>query len=83
MNYEEANQVLNDIRTTRDLKPGEPCEFRYPARRDWLPGTVVVNGGGFHWEVRDDSDAEDRKGEINTALYIEHVRALGTDPWSV
>lgn len=29
-----------------------------------------------YWHVRDDET-----GETTRALYIEHVRAVGTDPW--
>jgi len=63
------------------LKPGQPCEFRYPARREWQPGTVVSNGGAGYWEVRDEGDSEGRRGQVVHGLYIEHVRAPGTDPW--
>lgn len=65
-----------------NLKPGDACEFRYPARSEWLPGTVVQNGGPGYWHVRDESDAEGRRGEISKGLYIEHVRLPGqTEAW--
>lgn len=59
------------------LAPGDRCEFRYPARKDWLPGTVVRNGGGWYWSVRDDS------GKVAESIYIEHVRLPGqTEAWT-
>jgi hypothetical protein len=68
--------VLSDLEQTERLAAGDPCEFRYPARREWRRGVVVHNGGSGFWHVRDDET-----GETNRALYIEHVRAPGTDPW--
>ena len=68
--------ALSDLERTERLRTGEPCEFRYPARSEWRMGTVVANGGSSYWQVRDDET-----GEIARALYIEHVRAPGTDPW--
>ena len=50
------------------LKPGDSCEFRYPARKDWLPGVVVKNGGNGFWHV------EGEGGEGSRSIYIEHVR---------
>lgn len=58
------------------LREGDACEFRYPARREWRPGVVVRNGGGWYWHVRDV-----QTGRTCEGLYIEHVRAPGTDPW--
>jgi hypothetical protein len=59
------------------LTPGDACEFHYPARSQWLPGTVVVNGGSGYWSVRDESDAEGCRGRIASGIHIEHVRLPG------
>jgi len=67
----------NWLRQIEALAPGDACEFHYPARSQWLPGTVVENGGSGYWEVRDESDVEGRRGEIAGGLYIEHVRLPG------
>lgn len=67
---------LDDLRATEALEPGDPCEFRYPARREWRPGHVEHNGGSYYWHVTDDET-----GATTQGLYIEHVRAVGTDPW--
>jgi hypothetical protein len=67
--------VLDDLRHTEDLAPGDPCEFRYPAVATWRPGRVVHNGGSGYWRVTDES------GDEVQGLYIEYVRAVGTDPW--
>lgn len=69
--------MSTDLERTEQLAPGDPCEFRFPARKEWLPGVVVKNGGSGLWTVRDDADGREYDG-----LYIEHVRAVGTDPWS-
>lgn len=74
--------TLSDLERTEALRAGDPCEFRYPARRQWLAGTVIRNGGSGYWEVRDETDYEANRGRITRSLYIEHVRAVGTDPWS-
>lgn len=64
------------------LRPGDACEFRYPARTQWLPGVVVRNGMAGYWAVRDESDAEGQRGKVCWAIYIEHVRLLGqTEAW--
>lgn len=63
------------LERTEALLPGDKCEFRYPARSEWLPGTVVRNGGAGYWAVDPD------EGKRAHGLYIEHVRAPGTDPW--
>lgn len=76
-------KAYEDMLTTEKLKEGDPCEFRYPARSEWQPGTVVFNGMSGMWEVRDEGDSEGRRGQVATGLYIEHVRAPGTDPWSL
>lgn len=68
---------LSAIEATQNLAIDDPCEFRYPARSEWRPGRVVLNGGGYYWHVLDDET-----GKIVRGLYIEHVRAVGTDPWS-
>lgn len=56
------------------LKPGDACEFRYPTCKEWIPGTVVYNGGVSYWSVRDDS-----RGEVATGLYIEMIRLPGQE----
>lgn len=66
---------MTDLEKTEALKPGDPCEFRFPARTTWLKGTVVKNGGSGYWTIRCVSSA------IEHGLYIEYVRAPGTDPW--
>lgn len=66
---------LDDLRATEALQPGDPCEWRYPARREWQIGVVVTNGGAGYWRVRDELGGE------HGGLYIEHIRAQGTDPW--
>lgn len=66
----------SDIQRTEQLAPGDPCEFRHPARAEWRPGRVEHNGGYGYWHVRDDET-----GTTSRSLYIEHVRAPGTDPW--
>jgi hypothetical protein len=70
-----AGQQMTDLERTERLAAGDACEFRFPARRRWQPGTVVHNGGSGYWHVRD------AQGASVTGLYIEHVRAPGTDPW--
>lgn len=70
------DRINSDLRKTEALKPGDACEFRYPARAEWLPATVVHNGGSWYWRV------ELEAGQEVDGLYIEHVRAPGTNPWS-
>ncbi len=53
------------------MRPGDPCEFRYPAREDSMPGIVKVAGGGLTWTVW--STSEGNK-EV-TGLYAEHIKA--------
>lgn len=58
------------------LKPGDACEFEFPARPGWNPAVVVVNGGPGFWAVRDET------GEVHRCLYIEHIRLPGqTEAW--
>lgn len=74
----------DDMKQTERLLPGDKCEFRFPARREWHEGTVVDNGGGGYWQVRMDVAVEGHEvGDVLKSLYIEHVRAPGTDPWFV
>lgn len=68
---------MTDLDKTKALRPGDRCEFRYPAREQWLLGTVIVNGGSGYWRICDDRTFKESGG-----FYIEHVRAVGTDPWS-
>ena len=60
------------------LKAGDLCEFHYPARKEWLHGVVVENGGSGYWTVRDETDVEDRRG-CNTSLHIELIRLPGQE----
>lgn len=79
MNRQEQ---INGMRATEALKPGDECEFRFPARREWFPGVVVKNGGSGFWSVRQSEGSEDYEaGSVHNSLYIEFVRAPGTDPW--
>jgi hypothetical protein len=68
---------VTDLEKTERLRTGERCEFRYPARPGWRSGKVERNGGSGYWEVWDDES-----GRLMHGLYIEHVRAPGTDPWA-
>lgn len=68
--------TLTDLQRTEQLKHGDSCEFEYPAVKGWRQGTVIRNGGEGYWYVRDEET-----GEVNWSLYIENVRAPGTDPW--
>lgn len=71
------------LNAIEDLKPGDACEFHYPARSNWCPAIVVVNGGSGYWEVRRTSSDEDGvDGEIVTGIYIEGIRLPGqTEAW--
>lgn len=62
---------MNWIEEITALKPGDPCEWRFPARPDWRKGTVVRNGGSGYWHIRDEG------GEVHKALYAEYVKAAG------
>lgn len=68
--------MADDLRLTEQLRPGDDCEFRYPAFGGWRPGVVIKNGGYGYWWIEDDAT-----GKIVRGCYIEHVRATGTDPW--
>jgi len=78
---------LNDI---ENLKPGDPCEFRFPARSYWKPAKVVSNGGGSYWEVEvteEFTDAESgevsKVGDRVRGLHIEMIRPPGSEEaWS-
>lgn len=60
------------IESIKAMRTGDPCEWRYPARTEWLPGVVVVNGGPYFWTVAHPD------GEVaSRSLYAEHVRAPG------
>jgi hypothetical protein len=64
------------------LKPGDACEFHYSARKEWLRGTIVKNGGGHWWSVCDETDVEGRRGKVQEGLYIEQIRLPGqTEAW--
>lgn len=68
------------------LKPGDACEFQWPARSTWQPGEVVVNGGSGYWHVKLTEDYHDTvnnelipAGTDVTGIYIEHVRLPGQE----
>lgn len=61
---------LEDVQA---LRPGDPCEFHYPAREDALPGIVKVAAGSSYWTVWSTSES----GKEVTGLYIEHIKAPG------
>lgn len=65
---------MPDLDKTERLATDDPCEFRFPARGQWHPGIVVVNGGYGYWIVRGEDGC-------TYSLYIENVRAPRTDPW--
>jgi hypothetical protein len=70
------------LRKIEALAPGDACEFHYPARSEWLPGTVVNNGGSGYWSICDDSDVEGCRGKVSEGIYIEQVRLPGqTEAW--
>lgn len=54
------------------LRPGDACEFHYPARAEWIAGIVVVNGGSGWWTIRDAATGRQTSGH-----YIEAVRLPG------
>ena len=68
---------LNWLRKIEVLRPGDACEFHYPARSQWLMGTIVRNGGEGYWAVVDETDVEKRRGQIADGLYIEQIRLPG------
>jgi hypothetical protein len=77
-----ASDKLHWLRKIEALAPGDRCEFHYPARTEWLAGTVVVNGGSGYWSVRDDTDVEGCRDKVTESLYIEQVRLPGqTEAW--
>lgn len=59
------------VRQTKALTPGDPCEWHYPARREWKKGKVVRNGDSGYWEV------EDEDGQRVKGLYVEMIKAQG------
>lgn len=78
---------LSDI---ENLKPGDPCEFRFPARSYWKPAKVVSNGRSGYWEVEVTEDFTDQEsgshhpvGDRVKGLYIEMIRPPGCEEaWS-
>jgi hypothetical protein len=59
------------------LRPGDACEFRYPARPGWRLATVITNGGGGFWKILDEETQKTVDG-----LYIEYIRCVGqTEAW--
>lgn len=72
---------LDDI---ENLKPGDPCEFRFLARSYWKPAKVVSNGGSGYWTVEvteaftdEESGSHHPTGDRVSGLYIEHIRPPG------
>lgn len=65
-----TNRWIDDIEA---MEPGDPCEFRYPAREEALPGIVVTNGGGGYWTVQSTSE----HNKLVNGLYAEHIKAPG------
>lgn len=60
------------------LRPGDACEFHYPARAEWRRATVKVNGGASYWSVFDEE-----ANKIVEGLYIEMIRLPGqTEAWT-
>lgn len=56
---------------TEALRPGDDCQWRYPARLAWKQGRVVVNGGSSYWTVLNED------GMCVGGLYIEQISAPG------
>lgn len=54
------------------LRPGDACEFHYPARKEWRRGTVRINGGAHWWTVVDETEQK-----LVSGLYIEMIRLPG------
>lgn len=74
---------INWLRKIEALRPGDACEFHYPARSQWLLGTIVRNGGSGWWSVIDETDVEGRRGKLTEGLYIEQIRLPGqTEAWA-
>ena len=61
------------IEDIKAMRPGDPCEFCYPAREEALPGIVVKNGGSSLWTVISTSENDRTVG----GLYAEHIKAPG------
>lgn len=60
------------------LRPGDACEFHYPARKEWCTGTVKVNGGAGYWTIFDEVAQK-----LVSCIYIEQVRLPGqTEAWA-
>jgi hypothetical protein len=78
------------LRKIENLKPGDACEFRWPARSIWRKGEVVLNGGAGYWVVKlTESYIDEEHGGMHDAgaeahgIYIEHVRLPGqTEAWN-
>lgn len=65
-----TNAWIDDIQA---MGEGDPCEFRYPAREEALPGIVVRNGGSYTWQVISTSE----HNKLVSGLYAEHIKAPG------
>lgn len=74
------------LKQIENLKPGDPCEFRWPARKSWRKGKVLVNGGSGYWKVEITESYNDEEnnepileGDTVECLYIEHIRPVGCE----
>lgn len=66
------------LRKIEALRPGDACEFHYPARKEWRRGTVKVNGGSSYWTVVDEAEQK-----LVSCIYIEQVRLPGqVEAWA-
>lgn len=57
------------LRKIEALRPGDACEFHYPARAEWRRGTVRVNGLDGWWTIFDETEQK-----IVSGIDIENVR---------
>lgn len=78
---EELERQRNWLSRIEALRPGDECEFRFPARSGWHAAKVIANGGSGHWRVEVaeafEDDASRAAGQEVAGLYIENVRLPG------
>lgn len=72
---------INWLQKIEALKPGDACDFKWPARRTWHKGEVVHNGMAYYWTVKiTESYVDEVNGEVYKVgdeargLYIEQIR---------
>jgi hypothetical protein len=72
------------LKKIEELKPGDACEFRFPARKTWRKGTVLMNGGSGYWRLQLDESYNDEEtgepvleGDFVNSVFIEHIRLPG------